>query len=384
MDRGLSVTIAGAGRFHIFDLAREMQANGVLHRLYTSYPKWKVKEVDPGYLKTAPWLSVPLAVLGRAGLDHIQEALYPTANRLFDHWLSIVLEQSDIFHCLSGYGARAHRVAKEKYGARTICDRGSAHIEVQRDLLVAEHNRWGKPHRWTDKAIQLDLQEYYECDMIMTPSYFVQRTFLEKGFSKEKIAVIPYGVDISLFHPVKKTDTVFRVIYVGTLSLQKGIPYLLEAFSGLGLPNFEVWLIGGLTNEIKDILRKYSGPFRYFGFIPRTELYKYYSQGSVFILPSIQDGFGLVLPQAMACGLPVIATTNTGAENLYTDGVEGYIVPIRDSSAIREKVIYLYENPKERDLMAERALAKVHNMGGWHSYGQAMLDVYQKLIINNE
>jgi glycosyltransferase involved in cell wall biosynthesis len=86
----------------------------------------------------------------------------------------------------------------------------------------------------------------------------------------------------------------------------------------------------------------------------------------------------------MACGLPVIATTNTGAENLYTDGVEGYIVPIRDSSAIREKVIYLYENPKERDLMAERALAKVHNMGGWHSYGQAMLDVYQKLIINNE
>jgi len=95
------------------------------------------------------------------------------------------------------------------------------------------------------------------------------------------------------------------------------------------------------------------------------------------VLPSIQDGFGLVQAQAMACGLPVVATTHTGAEDLFTNGVEGFIVPIRCSEAIREKILYLYNNNELREEIARAALRRVQSLGGWDSYGQVMIDRYR-------
>ena len=114
--------------------------------------------------------------------------------------------------------------------------------------------------------------------------------------------------------------------------------------------------------------------------IPRTKLYRYYSQGSVFVIASLEEGLALVQAQAMACGLPVIATTNTGAEDLFTDGVEGFIVPIRDPEAIREKVIYLYEHPEVRQEMAQAALQRVKSMGGWNEYGKKAAAVYKEAL----
>jgi glycosyltransferase involved in cell wall biosynthesis len=375
-----SVTIASGGRFHSFDLAYEMQNRGILKRLYTAYPKWKVDRISPELVKTAPWLSIPLMSLGMLGLNTIQSYLNLPTNRCFDHWLSINLESSNIFHCLSGYGPISHVLAHQKFGSITVCDRGSSHIEYQRDILNDEYSRWGIPRKNTDRGIEYDLAEYEECDLIVVPSNFVRKTFLEKGIRDKKISVIPYGVNLSTFYPVPKTDKVFRVIFVGTISLRKGIPYLLQSLSGLNLPNFEVGLIGGMTHEIKPIINNFSGPFKYLGFIPRTELYRYYSQGSLFVIASIEEGLALVQSQAMACGLPVIATTNTGAEDLITDSVHGFIVPIRDSQAIREKVLYLYENPKARDEMANQALLRANSLGGWRSYGDEILSTYKRLL----
>jgi glycosyltransferase involved in cell wall biosynthesis len=164
------------------------------------------------------------------------------------------------------------------------------------------------------------------------------------------------------------------------MSLRKGLPYLLEALATVRLPRFELWLIGGLTDEVRPFFKKYEGGFRYFGFIPRQKLYRYYSQGSVFVIASIREGLALVQAQAMACGLPVVATTNTGAEDLFTDGVEGFIVPIRDPEAIREKVLYLYKHPDVRNEMAQAALKRVQSLGGWNTYGEQMLAVYQKAL----
>jgi glycosyltransferase involved in cell wall biosynthesis len=378
----LSITIASGGRFWAFDLAFEMQKRGVLKRLYTAYPKWKVDQIHPKLVRSAPWLSLPLMGMGRIGLQTIQAHLELPANRGFDYWLSSVIESSSIFHCLSGYGAKSHVIAHQKFGSMTVCDRGSSHIEFQRDILIDEYSRWGNPYKMEDGRIDCELAEYEECDLIVVPSSFVRKTFMEKGINENKISLVPYGVDLSCFHPVPKTNKIFRVIYVGALSLRKGIPYLLQAFSDLNLPNFEVWLIGGVTKEVKQIINNFPGPFKYLGFIPRKELYRYYSQGSVFVLASIEEGLALVQSQAMACGLPVIATTNTGAENLFTDGVEGFIIPIRDPQVIREKVLYLYENPQVRDEMAQRALERVQHLGGWRTYGDEILKTYQRLLAN--
>jgi glycosyltransferase involved in cell wall biosynthesis len=147
------------------------------------------------------------------------------------------------------------------------------------------------------------------------------------------------------------------------------LPYLFEAMAEMKIADVELRIVGALEAEMRPIMAKYEGTFHYIGAVPRAELRKHYSQASVLVLPSIQEGLALVQAQAMACGVPVIASENTGAADLFSDGVEGFIVPIRDAGAIREKVLILYENPAMRDQMGEAAIARVRKIGGWDDYG---------------
>src|SRR5260370_30533798 len=105
-----------------------------------------------------------------------------------------------------------------------------------------------------------------------------------------------------------------------------------------------------------------------------------YSKGSVMALPSVEEGLGLVLAQSMACGVPNIATTNTGAEDLFADGNEGFIVPPRDSSAIRERIEWMLAHPVEREEMGPRARVRVASLGGWQDYGARVEELYSDLL----
>jgi glycosyltransferase involved in cell wall biosynthesis len=374
----MRICIGSGGRFHAFDLAQQMNHLGHLTRLYTAYPRWKVDGLPREKVSTFPWLLVPSAALARVwgtrGWREINWRVIDT----FGSWLARHLEACDILHCLSCFGLWAHRIARERYGAVTVCDRGSSHIVYQDQILAEEHSLWKVPYRPIDpRVVERELQEYEECHLIFVPSDFVYQTFVEKGIAREKLRLGPLlGVDLTLFRPVPKRDKTFRVIYAGQASLQKGIPYLLQAVEPLRLPDFELWLIGGVDREVKPILNRYQGLFRHLGFLPRTKLFSYYSQGSVFVIASVQEGLALVQAQAMACGLPVIATTNTGAASLFTDGKEGFIVPIRSPEAIREKILYLYEHPEVREAMAQAARERVQRLGGWEDYGNRMLSTY--------
>ncbi len=98
------------------------------------------------------------------------------------------------------------------------------------------------------------------------------------------------------------------------------------------------------------------------------------------VLPSVEDGFGLVLAQAMACGCPVIGTENTGAAELVDDGCEGYIVPIRDVDVLAQRLQYMADHPDERAAMGRRALVKVKGLGGWHTYGEQAMAIFSEFI----
>jgi glycosyltransferase involved in cell wall biosynthesis len=303
----------------------------------------------------------------------------------FDRWVADRLAPCDVFDCMSSFGVASHRTAHEKYQALSVCSRGSSHIRYQDRLLTEEYARWGIPRKPTSRYfIAREFEEYEYCDMITVPSSFVYRSFLEEGVSAEKLELLPYGVDLSEFKSVPKEDDIFRVIYVGGLNIRKGTPYLLEALATVKLPNFELCLIGGIADEIKPFLAKYTGGFRYLGKVLRQELYWYYSQGSVFVMPSVEEGLATVQPQAMACGLPLVTTTNTGGQDLITEGVEGFVVPIRSPEAIREKVLYLYEHPDVQREMSQAALARVQEMGGWQTYGEQLLAAYDRAFARRD
>jgi glycosyltransferase involved in cell wall biosynthesis len=109
-------------------------------------------------------------------------------------------------------------------------------------------------------------------------------------------------------------------------------------------------------------------------------LHKYYAQGSVFCLASIEEGLAMVQVQAMACGLPVICTTNTGGADLVREGQDGFILPIRDVDAIKEKILYCYENPEACRSMGASARLRVQDGFSWADYGKKMIAAYRKVL----
>jgi len=378
----INACFASAVRLHAFDLAEQLYALGCLQRFYTGYPAARVSGVPRSKVAALPWLVAPMLLLNKYGFDHIGRRFSDVATASFDRWVSSRLEECQVFHFLSSYGLRAQRVSKQRYGAISVCDHGSTHILHQDAIMAAEYARWGLPRRplFSEAIIERELQEYEEADFILVPSAVAYRSFLDRGFSTSKLRKVPYGVNLQLFRPVPKEDDVFRVIYVGMLNLRKGIPYLLDAVATLRLPKFEVWLVGLPYDEVRSFLRKHEGSFRAFGYLPKDQLHRYYSQASVFVIASVEEGLATVQAQAMACGLPVIATHPTGAEDLFRDGVEGYIVPPRDPEAIREKVLHLYHHPELREEMGRAALRRVREMRGWNAYGEAVVSTYREAI----
>jgi len=371
------VHISSVRTFHALDLARQMARLCYLGKLYTGLPSSMTSGLPEDKVCRQSLLLGPQYVARKLGLQRAQLLLDWPTNQWFDRWLATKVEPCDVFHCMSGMGLLAHRVARQRYDALTVCDHGSTHIIYQNNLLSTEYERWGLPYKGQDlRKIEKQLTEYTECDLITVPSSFAIRSFIEQGVPVEKLVKIPYGVDLSQFHPISKEDKIFRVLYVGQLSIRKGIFYILEALATLKIPNFELVLIGQLSSEVKPFLVKYANGFKYLGPKPRTELYRYYSQASIFVIASVEEGLALVQAQAMACGLPIIATTNTGAEDLFTDEVEGYIIPIRSPAAIREKVLFLYENPEVREQMSRAALRCVQKIGGWDEYGECTARTY--------
>lgn len=224
--------------------------------------------------------------------------------------------------------------------------------------------------------------EYAEADAIVVPSEFSRQSFLSMGVAGEKIRKIPLGVNLARFYPDGAPDGErFDVLYAGQVSFRKGIPYLLEAFAQFQHPKKKLRIVGAINPEIRDYLAHHlPEQVEVLGSVPQASLRGLMSRSHVLVLPSIEDGFGMVLSQAMACGCPVISTTNTGGSDLYTDGVEGYIVPIRSPEAIREKFEALAGSPELEARMRTAALERVRKLGGWHEYGQSYMDLMRGLV----
>ena len=127
----------------------------------------------------------------------------------------------------------------------------------------------------------------------------------------------------------------FEVLFVGQVGLRKGIPYLLKAFAGLRHPHKRLTVVGSIQDDIRQLLPALpKDDVTFTGSLPQQDVANLMRRSHVLVLPSVEEGLALVLGQALACGCPVLATVSTGAEDLFSDGIEGFIVAHRDVSAI--------------------------------------------------
>ena len=323
--------------------------------------------------------------LGRLGIHAPEDWLWymeRQARPQFGQWVSRQLEGMQLVDALSSWGLEC-ATAIHRQGGRYVCSRGSTHILFQHEILEEEFARWssGPPPGFFDWRIDRELNEYAVADAIAVPSRFVLRSFVERGVPASKLHVCPYGVDLSRYSRQPRQDDVFRILFVGSVSVRKGIGYLLDAVRPLvRRRRVELWLVGAVSPDAAPLLARNADLFEHRGFVAPERLAQTYSQGSVLVLPSVEEGLARVQAQAMACGVPVIATPNTGSEDLFTDGVEGFIVPARDARAIRDRIEFLLDHPAERERMGFASEERVKSRGGWEAYGSAVERMYQALL----
>ena len=372
----MQVVQAVSGTFHHFDLARELESRGHLKRIYSTFPWMRLRRegVPRERVRTFPWIHAPWFMANRYGLvpRGVSVEIAQANIALFDSWVSRHLEECDAFVAISGSGLKAGRTAQRR-GARYVCDRGSSHIRYQKTILDDEYGRWGfKGENVDPRAFAREEAEYAQADAITVASEFARRTFVEMGVSSDRLTKIPLGVRLDRF---TKTDDPpsdsFDVLFAGAVNLRKGIPYLLEAFAKFKHGRKRLRLVGPVAPGMGSMLSRFDlTNVELLGRLPQNELARWMSRSHVMVLPSIEDGFGMVMAQAMACGTVVISSENTGGPDLFTDGVEGFVVPIRSAGAICERLAQLAGDGDLWKRMSTAALARVNNLGGWDDYGR--------------
>lgn len=384
----MKVALSASGKFHTFDLARELHSRDALACVFTGYPRFKLQDegLPQSKIRTFPWLITPYMGFPRKErLGNWAVELWEYLNcTTFDAHVARHMPPCDVFVGLSSSSLQSGRRAKAM-GTRYVCDRGSTHIRHQDTILAEEHALWKQPYRHIDpRTIEREEAEYATADCITVPSGFTRQTFIQQGVSASKVRTLPYGVNLSQFKKVTEpSNEHFDVLFAGGASLRKGVPYLLQAFRQFKHPRKRLWFAGSMPPEFIAMMRSHglwSDDYHVLGHLNREQLRERMSQSHALVLPSLEEGLALVQAQALACGCPVIATENTGAPDLFTDGEAGFILPVRRADLITDALQRLADEPALRQRLSDGALQTVSRVGGWSAYGDAAMGIYRSLL----
>jgi starch synthase len=323
------VGIATSGRFHLLDLARELEALGSEVRFYSYVPR---KRAEAFGLPPRCHVALLPFLFPLVALERILPWLFPRTVERFLCWaLDIVtilrMQRCDVFICMSGIYLQAPRFAKWRYGAGVILHRGSRHILSQSEILAALPGA----QQVTPFAIHRELLGYQLADRISVPSKHVMESFALWPECAYKLCVSPYGVDLNQFPLDTRTlPQQPTVLFVGNWSYQKGVDVLTEALGKLD--GVRLIHVGALV----DAPFPHHSRFVHHEPVAQSELSVFYRAAHVFVLASRQDGFGMVLCQALASGLPVVCTDRTGGSDLAGLGLARLIrvVPAGDPYAL--------------------------------------------------
>ncbi|MCH7518015.1 MAG: glycosyltransferase family 4 protein [Candidatus Dadabacteria bacterium] len=275
-------------------------------------------------------------------------------------------------------------VEAKKKGLLTVMEQTIASFETLQKLL--EEERIAFPD-WdvrtsdissSEEYISRERAEWGHADLILCGSEFVRTSIDEYGGPVDRCIVVPYGIDSS-FSVKKRTRNggPLRVLTVGSIGLRKGAPYVLTTAKLLeGLAEFRMIGPINLADKVIDNFRKH---VEVIGPIPRSKLLEHYEWADVFLLPSLCEGSAIVCYEALSCGLPVITTPNAGS--IVREGIEGFIVPIRDPEAIAEKLQLLINRPELLESMGESAMQRSQDFT-IENYGERLIKAIKEGLIS--
>ncbi|MBN8806908.1 MAG: glycosyltransferase family 4 protein [Sphingomonas sp.] len=357
----LRIAIATNGRFHVLDLARELVSLGMDVTFYSLLPNRRAEQfgLDSRFCRSVFPAMAPLIAWQRLA----PKAAPGTLERWHAHSLNRAirakLEPCDVFIGMSGLIVEAAQTARERYGARIFVERGSKHIDVQAAILAEQDAEGPSPF-----AIDRERRSYAMADRIMIPAEHVRRSFDHDRASIGKLMINPYGVDLNDFPqhtaPRKGAPT---VVFSGGWLRRKGVDVLVEALRLT--PEIRFIHIGGRG----DFPFPNDPRFEHVDPVDQHRLREFYEQADAFAIASREEGLALVQIQALASGLPLVCTDQTGGRDLaYTPALANRIieVPVEDATALAAAMRRAIQigraggmlPPADRDRLSWRAYAE--------------------------
>ena len=357
----IKVNVLSPGRFHLLDLSRELDKQGFDVKFYSFVPTKRAMSfglprrcsVSLVYV-LAPFLALEKVIIKRHWATRIRRGVQDVLTGLF-------MRRSDVVIMVNESFVYAIKRAKKR-GALIIQERGNKHILEQRRVLEAMPSMKGKKPV-PDDNVRRELEIYKIADYISVGAQHVKDSFLERGFADERVFVDNYGVNVSMFKPVKNAERKYDVIMVGGWGYRKGCDLIVEAIRRTGLEFIHV-------GPLVDCPFPQEEHFTHVDPVDEKRLIDYYSQAKIFLLPSREEGLALVQVQAIACNLPLIGSRDSGALDLkklvkYPD----YITIVKDYTvdAVVDAIHEALANYKRLDkVYAGDAMENLT----WEAYGK--------------
>ena len=328
---------------HFAQLVEESRVNNELAAYYAH----TIKEGDEGIGNLVGY--VKLKRLKR----YTPLRFYPSwsgyiGENIFDKKVASELNiQADAFMGFVGKSLHSFKRAKKLGFKQLELIAANSHVRNVQRLHRKAAKDLGMKDTWLNEAlIRKTMKEYEQADFIYTHSEYTRQSLINEGISPEKLKKTYLKVDDKFVPPHSKPDDgVFRVVYAGRVDSTKGIPLLLEAFSRLSVKKAQLTLVGGWSSShMKQYMMEWMAKDNRILMAPGDPLLPF-QEADVYVHPTYEDGFAYAPMEALACGVPVIVTEDTGMKEHVVEGESGYVVSTGSWQAIHEKMEYLINNP---------------------------------------
>ena len=218
-------------------------------------------------------------------------------------------------------------------------------------------------------------------DYHIVASEFSKKALEYEGVPSDNIFVVAYGIDENRFISEPRTyeNGKLNLIYVGEVNQRKGIYQICEAAKNLNNPNIEFNIIGAGYEAQKELLAPYEKYVTFHGQQYFEKLQAHLKHNHVFLFPSMGDGFGLVLLEAMAAGLPVIASYNSAGPDLVTEGVNGFLINACDEEALIDKIQWCMDNQDKLSVMGAKAIETARQYT-WKRYEKGIANTVCEIL----
>jgi glycosyltransferase involved in cell wall biosynthesis len=342
-----------------------------------------VKEVPAGFLRTLPHWELARSLLARIGADpRLVDAIWEQETLRFDRGVARRgLDNVDGIYAYELSALASFREAQRRELPRVYEVPSPAHEFVQ-NLIQREIEQFpelddGKREYFLarqSRRTERQRQEWTLADVVIANSKFTRDSYAAAGLDVSKVRIVPLGApptdEASIECGDRKSEPL-RVLWVGTFSIRKGAHYLLSAWRRFAPSKSAILNVFGANGLPPNLISKLPASIHLVPTIPRAALVEHYHAADVLMFPTLCDGFGMVVTEAFAHGLPVITTSRAGAADLVRHGENGLIIPAGDASAIEEALEWCLSHREELRAMRQAALDTAKGIQ-WSDFRQAL------------